>query len=198
MTGDSTADEQSYTLEELVERLRRDLGRDKAPVHARTVRSWVQAGLLPKPAQRGPVGGYNREHLDRLKFIVACHEAVDRKRLPREALRRGMRGLSPQQMRQVLENTDVETMARVARGEEQVLAVGEALPVRERVVGELREPLACYEPQLTLPKPAGAERTTTFHVLEDLDLHLRSDDPERVAWAARLARKIAEWVEKER
>ena len=66
---------------------------DRAGVSVRTVRYYIQQGLLPKPEARGPGAHYTGEHLDRLLVI---------KRLQREHLPLG-------EIRRVLESSAGET-----------------------------------------------------------------------------------------
>ena len=40
------------------------------------------------------------------------------------------------------------------------------------------------------PPPSSEPRWTTIQIREDLELRLASDDPERVAWLARIARRL--------
>lgn len=56
----------NYKLEELAR---------EAGTSARTVRYYVQRGLLPAPAFRGKDTGYGREHLVRLRAIKRLQEA---------------------------------------------------------------------------------------------------------------------------
>ena len=44
---------------------------DQAGVSIRTVRYYIQAGLLPRPEARGPGAHYTDEHLERLRLIKA-------------------------------------------------------------------------------------------------------------------------------
>jgi len=57
---------------------------DRAGVSIRTVRYYIQQGLLPKPAARGPGAHYKEEHLDRLLLI----KRLQREHLPLAEIRR--------------------------------------------------------------------------------------------------------------
>jgi DNA-binding transcriptional MerR regulator len=59
---------ETYKLEELAE---------QAGVSARTVRYYVQRGLLPAPAFRGRDTAYGREHLLRLRIIRRLQDAIE-------------------------------------------------------------------------------------------------------------------------
>lgn len=49
-----------------------------------------------------------------------------------------------------------------------------------------------------VPGPPPAEpRWTTIQLREDLELRMASDDPERVAWLARIARRLRQLLEQE-
>jgi DNA-binding transcriptional MerR regulator len=57
---------------------------DRAGVSIRTVRYYIQQGLLPKPEARGPGAHYTEEHLDRLLLI----KRLQREHLPLAEIRR--------------------------------------------------------------------------------------------------------------
>jgi len=84
----------SYDLQELC---------TEAGVTTRTVRYYIQQGLLPAPEQQGPATRYGQSHLDRLRLIrhlQAEHQplAVIRKRLeelPDEDVRRLVASAAP-------------------------------------------------------------------------------------------------------
>lgn len=81
-----------YKLDELAER---------AGVSARTVRYYVQRGLLPAPEFRGPDTAYGEEHLLRLRAI----RALQARHLPLDAIEAALASRS------------LDELARVARGE---------------------------------------------------------------------------------
>ena len=59
---------------------------DKAKVSPRTIRYYIQQGLLPKPEARGPGAHYTDEHLDRLLLI----KRLQREHLPLAEIRRAI------------------------------------------------------------------------------------------------------------
>ena len=67
---------------------------DEAGVSPRTVRYYVQRGLLPAPAFRGPETAYGREHLLRLKAI----KRLQAKYLPLDAIQRELARLGPAEL----------------------------------------------------------------------------------------------------
>ncbi|MEO7455742.1 MAG: MerR family transcriptional regulator [Gemmatimonadaceae bacterium] len=57
---------------------------DRAGVSIRTVRYYIQQGLLPKPEARGPGAHYTEEHLDRLLLV----KRLQKEHLPLGEIRR--------------------------------------------------------------------------------------------------------------
>jgi DNA-binding transcriptional MerR regulator len=62
-----------------------------ADVSARTVRYYIQQGLLPAPESRGPGAHYTGEHLARLRLI----KRMQREHLPLAEIRRRLEALAP-------------------------------------------------------------------------------------------------------
>src|SRR5918992_1708273 len=83
------AESASYDLNELSE---------AAGVTPRTVRYYVQQGLLPAPSTRGPGTRYDRAHLDRLQLI----RRLQREHLPLAEIRRRLEGLDDDGIRAVV------------------------------------------------------------------------------------------------
>src|SRR5918999_5768738 len=83
------AESASYDLNELSE---------AAGVTPRTVRYYVQQGLLPAPATRGPGTRYDRAHLDRLQLI----RRLQRQHLPLAEIRRRLETLDDDGVREAL------------------------------------------------------------------------------------------------
>jgi DNA-binding transcriptional MerR regulator len=71
----------------------------QADVSARTVRYYIQQGLLPAPETRGPGAHYGPEHVDRLNLI----RHLQREHLPLAEIRRRIEKLSSREVRHVLE-----------------------------------------------------------------------------------------------
>jgi len=72
---------------------------DRAGVSVRTIRYYIQQGLLPSPEARGPGTRYEREHLDRLKLI----RRLQREHLPLAEIRRRMEKLDAGAIRELLD-----------------------------------------------------------------------------------------------
>src|SRR5688572_17500257 len=71
---------------------------DRAAVSQRTVRYYIQQGLLPSPETRGPGAHYGPEHLDRLRLI----RSLQRQHLPLAEIRRRLEALGPEEIRELL------------------------------------------------------------------------------------------------
>jgi DNA-binding transcriptional MerR regulator len=71
---------------------------DAAGVTPRTVRYYVQQGLLPSPGTRGPGTRYDRAHLDRLQLI----RRLQREHLPLAEIRRRLETLDDGGVRDAL------------------------------------------------------------------------------------------------
>ena len=156
----------------------------------RRIRSWIQAGVLPPPHGRGPGPHYGDQHLERLRFIA---------RLPSDRI-------PIDYLRQIFSEVPRETIRRVADGEEPVTMLGSGdLPPREYERLAPRPPEAfAMAPSPMDPEPLQRPRDrspredptpwTTIEIEDGLELRMRGDDPDRVAWLARLARRLREWV----
>jgi DNA-binding transcriptional MerR regulator len=117
---------------------------DRAGVSIRTVRYYIQQGLLPKPEARGPGAHYKEEHLDRLLLI---------KRLQREHLPLA-------EIRRVLESTGGEAPApRTAR---------------DYIRSVLGEPAAQYSaPAIEDPAISTRSQWERVTLAPDIELHIR-------------------------
>lgn len=132
-----------------------------AGVSPRTVRYYVQRGLLPSPEFRGRDTAYTADHLLRLRAIRRLQERywpLDR-------------------IQATLSRLDRDAIGRIAEGEEPALGDGEAR-------GEAPEISAA------IPLPPVGERATRWERYElapGLELHLAEDaGPEARALAAEL------------
>ena len=83
-------DTESYDLADLSHR---------ADVSQRTVRYYIQQGLLPSPETRGPGAHYGQEHLDRLRLI----RRLQKEHLPLAEIRRRLAELGPREIRRLAE-----------------------------------------------------------------------------------------------
>ncbi len=139
----------------------------RAGVSPRTVRYYVQRGLVPAPEFRGPDTAYTEEHLTRLRAIRALQE----RHLPLDAIESALAG---------------RTTADIAR-----IAAGEALPegVGAAVTGAT--PAASREPERaqTDDEPA---RWLRYVLAPGVELHVdESAGEEARALADALRREAA-------
>jgi DNA-binding transcriptional MerR regulator len=72
---------------------------DKTRVSPRTIRYYIQQGLLPAPESRGPGAHYLPEHVDRLRLI----RRLQQEHLPLSEIRKRIEKLSPQEVKRILE-----------------------------------------------------------------------------------------------
>ena len=72
---------------------------DKAKVSPRTIRYYIQQGLIPAPETRGPGAHYGPEHVDRLRLI----RRLQQEHLPLSEIRRRIEKLSPAEIRRILD-----------------------------------------------------------------------------------------------
>jgi DNA-binding transcriptional MerR regulator len=70
----------------------------RAGVSTRTVRYYIQQGLLPAPEARGPGAHYGAEHVDRLLLI----RLLQREHLPLAEIRKRIERLSPVEVKRLL------------------------------------------------------------------------------------------------
>lgn len=73
----------------------------RADVSVRTIRFYIQQGLLPSPESRGPGAHYTAEHLDRLRLI----KRLQREHLPLAEIRRRLEGLGAAEIARLAEET---------------------------------------------------------------------------------------------
>src|SRR5690606_8102425 len=107
----------------------------RADVSARTVRYYIQQGLLPAPDSRGPGAHYTIEHLERLRLI----RRLQREHLPLAEIRHRMEGLSPADVRRLAAEPAERGPSDAREYIRNVLSEGVASMTR---VETLREPTA--------------------------------------------------------
>lgn len=141
----------------------RDLA-DRAGVTTRTVRYYVQQGVLPPPEGRGPGSHWTRGHLDRLRLIRRLQD----EHLPLAEIRQQLDALDDAAVRQAL---------RLAE---------QAAPPSSDALGYIRGLLGAQKarpshPEITLPRserPPGRrsgrrETWERINLTPDIELHLR-------------------------
>ncbi|WP_437783598.1 helix-turn-helix domain-containing protein [Sorangium sp. So ce1097] len=124
-----------------------------AGVAPRTVRYYVQRGLLPAPEFRGKDTSYGREHLARLRAIKVLQQA----HLPLEEIQARLAGAGVD---------DIERIARTVAAAPRAAAPCPG-------PGDAAAPLA---PGAGAPR---GERWERVEIADGVELHVRTDAPER-------------------
>ncbi|MGK3965262.1 helix-turn-helix domain-containing protein [Sorangium sp. So ce118] len=132
----------------------------EAGVAPRTVRYYVQRGLLPAPEFRGKDTAYGREHLARLRAIKALQQA----HWPLEEIQARLAGAG------------VDEIERIAAGAIPPAAPPTAPPAATTRCGGPGE--APAPPPQTAGAPRG-ERWERVEIADGVELHVRSDAPDR-------------------
>ncbi|AUX30530.1 MerR family transcriptional regulator [Sorangium cellulosum] len=133
----------TYKLDELA---------GEAGVAPRTVRYYVQRGLLPAPEFRGKDTSYGREHLVRLRAIKVLQQA----HLPLEEIQARLAGAG------------LEEIERIAAGAPP--------PTKAGGCAGPAEAAAASTPAAGAPR---GERWERVEIADGVELHVRSDAPER-------------------
>ncbi|AEI62905.1 MerR family transcriptional regulator [Corallococcus macrosporus] len=143
-------------------------------VSPRTVRYYVQRGLLPAPPFRGPDTVYGEEHLVRLKAI----RVLQARFLPLDAIQAELQRLSLEELRQ--------------------LADSDATPTPPVYAQPAPGP-ATVAPQAPRRPATGLNRYERWELLPGLELHVsEAADTKTRALAERVRALIAEFQEREK
>jgi DNA-binding transcriptional MerR regulator len=104
---------------------------DRAGVTPRTVRYYIQQGLLRSPGTPGPGARYDAGHLDRLRLI----RRLQREHLPLSEIRRRLESIGDEEVRRLLEepvssarSSAVDYVRSVLREPPLMLAAAMAAP----------------------------------------------------------------------
>ena len=145
----------------------------RAGVSQRTVRYYIQQGLLPSPETRGPGAHYGSEHLDRLRLI----RSLQRQHLPLAEIRRRLEVLNPAQIR---ERLAAEPAGGRGSAKDYIMEVlSEGMPMmspemmRDAAAPALRSPHAMYDQDK--PRRPAQVRTQWDRIPlgPDVELHVR-------------------------
>lgn len=140
---------------------------DAAGVTARTVRYYVQQGLLPSPATRGPGARYERDHLDRLRLI----KRLQRQHYPLAEIRRRLEALDDDGVRRTLQETPEPTHGSALDYARDILASGShRAPASAAPMFALREAPPPEAPRMKTASRATWERVS---LSPDVELHVR-------------------------
>ncbi|HXD30644.1 MAG TPA: MerR family transcriptional regulator [Pyrinomonadaceae bacterium] len=108
--------ENSYSLIDLA---------DAAGIEARTIRSYIERGLLPGAVTKGRAASYSEEHLSRLEVIKSLRRA--RPNIPLSELRIFLEGLNPERLHALAGGS----ITASARAIDESMQPDEADPVAE-------------------------------------------------------------------
>jgi DNA-binding transcriptional MerR regulator len=148
---------------------------DEAGVSSRTVRYYVQRGLLPAPIFRGPDTAYGPEHLLRLKAIKRLQE----KFLPLEQIQVELGRLSIGELHRLVDNGEVPGFGSTG-----------AMPPRQ-IFPRPSDPL----PPPTFTPYARERGYQRWELAPGLELHISDDADERTR---RLAERLRAQAAQER
>lgn len=156
IAGMDTSDDH-LTLSELLEQANALLERvpgltTTSPIEERTLRYWVQEGLLPRLGTRGPGSHYPRSFAHRLVFIRMLQQ---------------QQALTLEHIRDVLARVNERTVKRVSEGKE-------GIRVPEKIeADEIRKHRARGEQVLTLEPRTGADPVSAKDYLGSVGAQFR-------------------------
>ena len=145
---------------------------DQAGVSQRTVRYYIQQGLLPSPEARGPGAHYGVEHLERLTLI----RKLQREHLPLGEIRRRLESLSPEEITDLLAREPERPKTDAAEYIRGVLSEGSATLFADPSTGKAQPPPAALrrDPRgagpWKAPERAQWDRIT---IAPDVEVHVR-------------------------
>ncbi len=132
---------------------------DRAGVTPRTVRYYVQQGLLPSPGMRGPGARYDGRHLDRLNLI----KRLQREHLPLAEIRRRLEAL------------DDSAVRRLVQAKPEPPASSALAYVRDVLAGKyvMRETEEATVPRSEPVRVAERSQWERITLAPDVELHVR-------------------------
>ena len=145
---------------------------ERASVSQRTVRYYIQQGLLPSPETRGPGAHYTAEHLDRLRLI----RRLQREHLPLAEIRKRLEELGPSEIRALLARSPERPRKDAREYIRGVLSGGEPMmrphAMRESASGLFEEPRDhAQRGKPWKPRPRG--QWDRISLTPDIELHIR-------------------------
>ena len=141
---------------------------DKTRVSPRTIRYYIQQGLLPAPESRGPGAHYGPEYVDRLKLI----RRLQQEHLPLSEIRERMEKLQPQEIKRILESQPESKTDSASDYVRRVLregAAGYASPARAMSVPPANLPRDQNAP----PNKLQRSQWERFTLAPDVELQVR-------------------------
>src|ERR1043166_4283991 len=149
-----------------------------AKVTTRTVRYYVQQGLLPQPGSRGPGTRYDVGHLDRLQLI----KRLQREHLPLAEIRRRLEAMDDAAVREALLESPAVKPSPALSYVRRVLRQAGPSPLGEAAPSLFAQAEPAASPRqhylMSEPEPAAQrrpDRTTWERIVltTDIELHIR-------------------------
>lgn len=154
-------DPESFDLAELSAR---------AGVSPRTVRYYIQQGLLPSPEARGPGAHYGAEHLDRLLLI----RRLQREHLPLAEIRRRIEALNPRQLKQLLASSPDSPRTSAGDYARSVLSGAPPnFPSPHQPTASVREPMPSLSERRFGGTSPARSQWDRLMLAPDVELHVR-------------------------
>ena len=138
---------------------------DRARVTPRTVRYYIQQGLLPAPGTTGPGAKYGEDHLNRLRLIRRLQHV----HLPLAEIRRRLEKLSEPEVRDLLAEDPRVSGARMGPSDS---AADYARGILSAMVAPGSAPLRSSA-QAPMPPAADRSQWERISLSPDLELHVR-------------------------
>jgi DNA-binding transcriptional MerR regulator len=157
-----------------------------AGVSVRTIRYYIDKGLLPAPETKGRYATYNQEYLDRLELILRLKDAF----LPLKEIRQQIANLNAKDVRDLLVKMDEErTTAKQPPSQlreskpvsnaleyiNQVMETQNKIVLPSRRQRQTSPPFVAQTPDKSLPRPLSdsqPEAYQRFIVAPGIELHI--------------------------
>ncbi len=169
----------------------------RSKVSPRTIRYYIQQGLIPAPEARGPGAHYGAEHVDRLRLI----RRLQQEHLPLSEIRRRIEKLSPEEVRRILETRPEPEPRSASEYVRRVLSEG-AGTVKAAEPSFSARPIPPADRSLPSNQPGGMYKPAApvrsqwerFNLAPDVELHVRRpgsrEDQRKIERLLEAAREI--------
>ncbi len=163
---------------------------DKTKISPRTIRYYIQQGLIPAPEARGPGAHYGPEHGDRLRLI----RRLQQEHLPLSEIRKRIEKLRPEEVKRILDAEPERAPDSASDYVRRVLNEGAGSFVA-------RQSPVLSVPSANLPRDQSSAASSytraqweRFTLAPDVELHVRRpvsrEDNRRIERLLEAARKI--------
>ena len=163
-------------------------------VTRRTIRYYVEIGLLPPPSGPGKAAVYGEEHLERLESI----KKLQSMRLSLEEIREELAGrrrymvpsdLATRHVRKPMVSDEPISPLQASSAAEYIASLRELGPAYEsRIVSQARERAEAYD----------AEPWVRVSITPDVELHIRRRGARSPRWLYRLVKEARKILEEEK